>query len=79
MPTVLRIAGNRFFFFSNEGAEPPHVHVETAEKYAKFWLGPVAVVRSVGYNPRELRRLRDLVTEHEAYLMERWDEFFQSA
>lgn len=33
MPTVLRVAGYRFFF-SNEGNEPPHIHVEHDEAYA---------------------------------------------
>ena len=28
MPTVLRIDGHRFFFYSLEGQEPPHIHVE---------------------------------------------------
>jgi uncharacterized protein DUF4160 len=28
MPTILRWKGFRFFFFSNEGDEPPHVHAE---------------------------------------------------
>jgi hypothetical protein len=31
MPTVLRVKGYRFFFFSNEGAEPPHIHIEYGE------------------------------------------------
>jgi len=26
-PTVKRIGPYRFFFFGNEGSEPPHVHV----------------------------------------------------
>jgi len=30
MPTLLRVEGFRFFFFSNEGQEPPHVHVGRA-------------------------------------------------
>jgi len=38
MPEVLRVHGYRFFFFSREGNEPPHIHVEQAERYAKFWL-----------------------------------------
>ena len=46
MPTVLRARGYRFFFFSNEGKEPPHIHVESAGKYAKFWLDPVGLARS---------------------------------
>src|SRR5262249_55675133 len=40
MPTVLIIQGFRFFFFSNEGSEPPHIHVEKGDGYAKFWLNP---------------------------------------
>ena len=78
MPTVLRIRGHRFFFFSNEGREPPHVHVETAGKYAKFWLNPVTVARSAGYNARELHRLRGIVEEHRGYLEEKWYEYFRS-
>lgn len=38
MPTILRIDGHRFFFYSRETHEPPHIHVQTAEKAAKFWL-----------------------------------------
>ncbi len=36
MPTVLRIRGYRFFFFSLEGNEPPHIHVEQAEGSQNF-------------------------------------------
>jgi hypothetical protein len=32
VPTVLRVGPYRFFFYSNEGTEPPHVHVEAAGK-----------------------------------------------
>jgi hypothetical protein len=32
MPAVLRIKGYRFFFFSNEGNEPIHIHVEKEHK-----------------------------------------------
>ena len=72
MPTVLRLSGYRFFFFSGEGSEPPHIHVESAENYAKFWLDPVALARSVGYNAVELGRLRRLVVEHRDMFVERW-------
>ena len=36
MPTVLVVDGHRFFFYSNEGTEPPHIHVETGEHTASF-------------------------------------------
>lgn len=72
MPTILRLRGYRFFFFSGEGGEPPHIHVESAENYAKFWLDPVALAESVGYNAVELGRLRRLVVEHRDMFVERW-------
>ena len=40
MPEVLRVRGYRFFFFSREGHEPRHVHVEQAERYAKILARP---------------------------------------
>jgi hypothetical protein len=76
MPTVLRIRGHRFFFFSNEGNELPHIHVETAEKYAKFWLNPIALAKSIGYNSKELGQLRELVEEHKNLFKEKWYEYF---
>jgi len=38
VPTILRDGPYRFFFFSNEGFEPPHVHVQRDRAIAKFWL-----------------------------------------
>jgi len=76
MPTVLRVHGHRFFFFSNEGGEQPHIHIATAEKYAKFWLNPVALDRSVGYNVSEVTKLREIVIEHCEFLKEKWHEHF---
>ncbi|HET6238742.1 MAG TPA: DUF4160 domain-containing protein [Acetobacteraceae bacterium] len=41
MPTVLRVDGFRFYFYSLEGNEPPHVHIEYGDSLAKYWLVPV--------------------------------------
>jgi hypothetical protein len=59
MPEVLRVRGFRFFFFSREGHEPGHIHVEQAERYAKFWLDPIELVESRGFHSSELRELHD--------------------
>ena len=42
MPTLFRLLGYRFFFYSNEGdpREPPHVHVARDTAEAKLWLRP---------------------------------------
>ena len=76
MPTVLRVGRFRFFFFSNEGQEPPHVHVRAGSDEAKFWLSPVALVVNYGFNGRELNNVQDLVEEHAEELQEAWDEYF---
>jgi hypothetical protein len=76
MPTVLRIAGFRFFFYSLEGSEPPHIHVEHDEKVAKFWLQPVNLAESRGFRIHELNRLRLLVIEHRLNFVEAWNAYF---
>ena len=76
MPTALKLGPHRFFFFSREGNEPPHIHVETADNAAKFWLEPVELVWAVGYNSRELRRLRETVEENVELFLEKWHEHF---
>jgi hypothetical protein len=76
MPTVLRVKGYRFFFFSLEGQEPPHVHVEAAEKFAKFWLTPVSLAKSRGFRSGELAEVQRVVEENRALFEERWNEHF---
>ncbi len=76
MPTVLRIEGHRFFFYSLEGHEPPHIHVEHGDSVAKFWLEPVALADSSGFRSHALTRLRMLVQQHRSTFLEAWDEHF---
>ncbi len=74
MPNVLKVGPHRFFFFSREGHEPPHIHVETAENAAKFWLLPVGLAWAVGYNSKEIRQIRELIEEHLDLFLEKWYE-----
>ena len=41
MPTILRIGPYRFFIYSADRREPPHVHIQRDDRCAKFWLRPV--------------------------------------
>jgi hypothetical protein len=41
MPTVLRLGPFRFYFYSHEPNEPPHVHVDRGDATIKIWLKPV--------------------------------------
>jgi hypothetical protein len=76
MPTVLRVRPYRFFFYAGDGSEPPHIHVERDDCEAKFWLDPLRLERSRGFPRREIRRIRAVVEEHRAELLEAWNEFF---
>ena len=46
MPTVLRAGPYRFYFYSHEANEPPHIHIDRDELSAKFWLEPVGLARN---------------------------------
>ena len=78
MPTVLLVNGFRFFFFSNEGFEPPHVHVEHGDGVAKFWLEPVELAESYRIKHQELRQARLLAEQHQALFRDKWREHFGS-
>jgi hypothetical protein len=79
VPTVLRVGGYRFFFWSRETREPPHIHVDQAERYAKFWLTPtISLADARGFRSGELSELRRLVEEHRTFFEEQWREHFRS-
>ena len=79
MPTVLRIGRYRFFFFSNEGDEPPHIHVKAGSDEAKFWLAPVGLEVNYGFASRDLTEIKNLVVGHRDQLMEAWNAHFGDA
>ena len=78
MPTVLRWNGYRFYFFSNEGSEPPHVHIDKAGNTAKYWLNPVALAQNIGFARRDLSEIEAKVTEQRDRFVEAWNDHFDS-
>jgi len=76
MPTVLRLGAYRFYFFSHEPNEPPHIHVDRDEAALKAWLSPVELARNRGFRPREINAILALVDEHLTMLLEAWHEYF---
>lgn len=76
MPTVLRVGPYRFFFYASDRDEPVHIHVEREDNVAKFWLDPVRLQTSGGFNRLELKRIRAIIDETQQVLMEAWDEYF---
>jgi len=76
MPTVLRNGSFRFHFYSDERQEPEHVHVRTPDGECKFWLEPtILLAGNRGVRPRDLRRIEQLVFEHQGVLRKAFDEY----
>ena len=76
-PTILRVRGFRFYFFSRE--EPrTHVHVQHAEGEAKFWIEPeVALHANYGLKPKRLAEAQQLVEEHVDEIRDAWAKHFE--
>ena len=76
MPTIHRQNGFRFYFYSHEPNEPPHVHVDKAEATIKVWLEPVEVAKSMGFRAHEIGDILAMVAEHRVMFLEKWHEHF---
>ena len=74
MPTVMKIGSFRFHFYSDEGNEPPHIHVATPAGECKFWLQPVRLARNKGVSPLTIRKIEKTVFENQLFLMREYNE-----
>ena len=78
MPTIRKIGPYRFFFYSNERGEPPHIHVQRDRFLAKFWLSPVSLAGSKRFASHELRTIQKHVDENRELFLEAWNEHISS-
>ena len=76
MPTVLRWGPYRAFFYSNEGSEPPHIHVRAGDREAKFWLHDMSVAVNAGYAAHEIGDIIRHLRANRAVLEEAWRGHF---
>jgi len=74
MPEVFRKYGFVFFFYSNEGQEPIHVHVRKAGGFAKFWLEPVELDFSQGMKTSEIQQAEVIILQFREQIIEKWNE-----
>jgi len=76
MPTVMRIGAFRFYFFSHEPNEPPHVHVDRDEATMKVWLDSLEVAKSRGFRAHEMNGIVAMVADNQVKLLEAWHDYF---
>ncbi len=75
-PTVFMIGSYRFFFNSREESRR-HVHIQTPDGIAKFWLEPTIALDSYhNLSQKTLRKLDELVREHEDEIRTAWNKHF---
>ena len=75
-PTVLRVGGYRFYFFSRE--EPrAHVHVQHASGEAKFWLEPrLELAQNYGLAAKRINTALKTIRKHENEIRAAWRKHF---
>jgi len=76
MPTVLIIGNTRFYFNSREETRR-HIHIETPDGIAKFWLEPLISLATYYNLPEtELNRLESIVKERRNDFIKEWNRHF---
>jgi hypothetical protein len=78
MPTVLRSGPYRFFFYANDGDEPYHIHVARDDNIAKYWLDPIRLQSSIGFNRLELRKISSIIEKNHSTFLEAWNAYFSN-
>jgi len=77
-PTIFRVAGYRFFFFSREETRM-HVHIVCGDGEAKFWLKPeIQLAKNIQLSRKQLKEIETLIKEHSNELISAWQQHFTS-
>jgi len=78
MPTVLKLFGMRFYYWSREH-EPVHIHVQKDGAEARFSLEPqVTLLTNHGFKPHELALAEEIIKDNRDYMIEHWRLFFNT-
>lgn len=75
LPTVLKIDGFRFFFFSDEHL-PVHIHVEKGDGYMRLELETFKVTKRYKLTKNDEKKILAIAKEHQEKLTGAWNEYF---
>ena len=76
MPTLLRIGAFRFYFYSHEPNEPPHVHIDRGDATIKIWLDSLDVAKNRGFRAHEIKGVVEMVRANRENFLEAWHGYF---
>jgi len=74
MPTLLKLNGFKFFFYSNEH-EPKHIHIMKNDNFAKVNLEDLKVEFS-NFKNKDLAFILETIKEHKLDFERKWNEYF---
>lgn len=77
MPTVLREDGYTFRIYLNDHV-PAHAHVFRDNMEARIALVTLDFLSNIGFNERQLRRIRQIAEAHQDELLAAWDQYHDS-
>ncbi len=75
MPTVFKIDGFRFFFFSDEHT-PIHIHIEKGDGYMRVELETLHITTKQNFTKNEERKILSIIRTHQEELIGAWNEYF---
>lgn len=81
---LLDFLGYKFFFWSNENAEPPHVHVckgKQTSNATKFWItgDGIKLDHNKSQIPQnDLKKIARYILENRAEILAAWFDYFNS-
>lgn len=78
MPTIHRELGFRFFFYSNEGKEPAHIHILGKSGEMKIWLDPVHIANTYNMLPKDQKTVLRIINENLAKFKLDWSKWHDS-
>lgn len=74
MPTLLKLNGFKFFFYSNEH-EPKHIHIMKNDNFAKVNLEDLKVEFS-NFKNKDLAFILETIKEYKLDFERKWNEYF---
>jgi hypothetical protein len=78
VPTVLTKDGFRFFFYSREGNEPPHIHIIGKGGEMKIWLSNLGIAKVYNLSPKEQRIVLEITATNVELFKKEWGNFHGS-
>jgi len=76
-PVIHREGKYVFYFYTCGGNGPPHIYVHSGISGARYWLDPLDLAMSLGFNNHELKGIRQIIEAYREEFLELWGDYFR--